>query len=612
MIVLIDGKLFALLHIKIMRLKNNRIKAFLKLSFEAFGRYKKQIAVLTILGFLSGLLEGIGVNAIIPLFSFFIRDGDQGSDMISKFLKQSFGYFDIDFSLKQILIFVSLLFIFKAIAILIFNYISIKITANYEEQTRNRLFEKTLKASWPYLLKQKLGHLENTIKLDVDKSSSLLTQISNLIMVFTGLLVYIFIAINISFNITVITLALGGILFLLFKPLIRLTRSTARQVVEINKGVAHYINESVTGIKTIKAFFTGDKIIKIGAEFFKQYKETKIRIFLLKTVTTTMLQPISLVFICAVFAFSYKMPNFQFPALVAVVYLIQKIFQYIQQLQTGLHAINEEIPYLYNVLNYEKETDKNEEEDQRDKSFEFREKLEFKEVGFSYQPGKEILKDVNFFILKGEMVGLIGPSGSGKTTIVDLILQLIRPGRGGILLDKTNILDIELRDWRENVGYVSQDIFLRNDTIASNIKFYNDLITDEEMKAAAKMADIDDFIDNCPDKYLTVIGERGVMLSAGQRQRIVIARVLSRKPKVLILDEATSSLDNESEVKIQKVIENLKGKITIFVIAHRLSTVINCDRLLVLENGRIVETGAPKSLLKDKDSYFYKVYNIRK
>ncbi|MBI4778850.1 ATP-binding cassette domain-containing protein [Candidatus Falkowbacteria bacterium] len=238
--------------------------------------------------------------------------------------------------------------------------------------------------------------------------------------------------------------------------------------------------------------------------------------------------------------------------------------------------------------------------------------MEFKNVGFSYDQSKLILKNVSFTIKKGEMVGLIGPSGAGKTTIVDIILRLFNPNKGEISIDGENINKIKINDWRKNIGYVSQDIFLKNDTIANNIKFYNDSITDEEMVEAAKMANIYDFILSCPDKFSTVIGERGFLLSVGQRQRIVIARILARRPEILILDEATSALDNESEVLIQKVIENLKNKITVLLIAHRLSTVMNCTKLLVLQNGEIKEQGSPEELMADPNSYFFKVSNIRK
>jgi len=219
---------------------------------------------------------------------------------------------------------------------------------------------------------------------------------------------------------------------------------------------------------------------------------------------------------------------------------------------------------------------------------------------------------MSFSIERGEMIGLIGFSGAGKTTIVDLFLRLFQPSKGKILIDDVNIEDISMEQWRRNIGYISQDMFLKNGTIAENIKFYDEKITDGDMEEAAKMANIYEFIQTLPDKFSTLIGERGVLLSAGQRQRVVIARVLAKKPKILVMDEATSALDNESEIQIQKIIENLKGKITVLVIAHRLSTIINSDRLLVLENGKIIEQGRPQDLLEDKKTYFYKVYNIRK
>ena len=169
-----------------------------------------------------------------------------------------------------------------------------------------------------------------------------------------------------------------------------------------------------------------------------------------------------------------------------------------------------------------------------------------------------------------------------------------------------------MNDWREHVGYISQDIFLTNDTIANNIRFYRDSISEDDIVDAAKKANIYDFIKTLPDGLNTIVGERGIQLSVGQRQRVAIARVLVKKPSILLLDEATSALDNESEMQVQKVIEKLKGDTTILVIAHRLSTITNSDKLLVIEEGVISEKGSPKELLKDKESYFYKVYNIRK
>jgi len=277
-----------------------------------------------------------------------------------------------------------------------------------------------------------------------------------------------------------------------------------------------------------------------------------------------------------------------------------------------LHVTSEIVPFLKSALDHSEQAEKNKEPKGGSASFDFEDKLEFKNVNFSYNKENTVLSNVNFSIKKGEMVGLIGPSGAGKTTIVDLILRLFEPASGEIILDNKDISDINMKDWRKNIGYISQDIFLMNDTIANNIKFYDNSITNKEMEKAAKMANIYNFIDSSPGKFSTIVGERGLALSGGQRQRIIIARILARQPKFLILDEATSALDNESEVQVQKVIENLKNKITVLVIAHRLSTVANSDKIIILKNGKIIEEGVPSKMLNNQDSYFYKMHNLRK
>ncbi|MFH1662259.1 MAG: ABC transporter ATP-binding protein [Candidatus Falkowbacteria bacterium] len=592
-------------------IKDNRIPTIIRLSKRAFWKYKFQIVFLIILGFLAGLLEGVGVNALIPLFSFVMGDGQGGDDFISQAIEKFFSYFNINFNLKYMLVFICILFVFKAIATLYINYIKIKITSDYEEKTRSELFDKTLQANWPYLLKQKLGHLENTLMIDINYSSSLLNQIAGAITVATGLLMYTLIAVNISLFITLSTLALGGVMFLVFKPLIYKTRMIAYERNAMNKQIAHFVNENIIGLKSIKALRIGEKISKIGEKYFKELKKMEIKTFLIGSISSSLFQPISIIFISIIFVISYNTSNFNFASLIAVVYLIQKIFVYLQSAQANMHSINSYYPYLKNVLDYQGRAINYKEEDCGTNHFIFNNSLEFNNVIFSYKTEKKVLSSINFSIKKGEMVGLIGSSGSGKTTIVDLMLRLFNPTSGCIYLDGKDVNTISIKEWRSNIGYVSQDIFLINGTIADNIKFYSN-ITNEEMEKVAKMANIYDFIQSREDKFKTFIGDRGILLSAGQRQRIIIARILARKPKILVLDEATSALDNESELKIQKVIESLKGKITVFVIAHRLSTVINSDRLLVLEKGKIVEQGEPDKLLNNKNSYFHKVYNIRK
>jgi len=592
-------------------LSREKIIYIIKLFNHGFGKYKWQIGLLIILGFSGSLLEGIGINTLIPLFSF-ITGQRNNNDIISQTIEKVFLYFNIGFNIKILLIFISLLFILKAILELLSNYVRVRINAGYEEKTRSNLFKITLEADWPYLLKQKLGYLETVLMTNIKNSSALLGNIGSVIILVISLIVYTLIAINISLYITLIALAASAVFFFVFRPIISKTRHISYKEERINREIAHHINENITGMKTVKVMLMEGRISEIAREYFNRLKRIRIRTYLLVSLGDAFMEPASMIFICIIFAISYyKDPNFNIAALGAVIYLIKQIFSYTQQLQKYILGVSASVPYLRNVLEYEGQALNNKEQDHGTAPFKFNDNLEFKNVNFLYDRGKAVLSDINFNIKKGEMVGLIGPSGAGKTTIVDLILRLFYLNSGEILMDGININKINIREWRKNFGYVSQDIFLINDTIINNIKFYDESISQEDIEKAARMANIYDFIQSCPDKFLTLIGEKGTLLSAGQRQRIIIARILARQPQFLILDEATSALDNESETQIQKVIENLKNKVTVFVIAHRLSTLINSNRLLALEGGKIVEQGKPQKLLEDRDSYFYKVYNIK-
>jgi len=591
-------------------LKDKRISSIFKLTRQAFLPYKKHIIGLIILSLIAGVLGGVGVNALIPLFSFALGEDKAGNDIISRTIEKFFNYFGFDFNVTTLLVFISFLFIFKAFFSLIVIYIKNKINNDYAEKTRNKLFKSILNSNWPHLIRQKLGHLETIMMVDVPASQSLLEQISLNIMTAVSLIVYVVVAINISSIITLSALIVGAILFLIIKPIIYRIKKLSYQRTLINQETAHHISENILGMKTIKTMVASDKVSEKGAGLFKQLKNISIKTSLYKSMSSQLVLPISVIFICVVFAFSYQSEYFNLAILAAVVYLIEKIFTYIQQLQRGLQFINEYFPHLKNVIDYQAESAKQKEIDVGNRKFNFKNNIEFQHVNFGYSQERLVLKDINFKLNKGELVGLIGPSGVGKTTLVDLFLRLLSPSSGKFLVDNQDVNQLKMSSWRKKIGYIAQDMFLINDTIENNIRFYNDDLSKKEIVDAAKKANIYNFISQSPQKFNTIIGERGIMLSVGQRQRIIIARILASKPEILILDEATSALDNESELKIQQVIKNLKGKITVLIIAHRLSTITHMDKIIVLDQGTIKEQGSPSKLLQDKTSYFNKVYNL--
>ena len=229
--------------------------------------------------------------------------------------------------------------------------------------------------------------------------------------------------------------------------------------------------------------------------------------------------------------------------------------------------------------------------------------IEFKNISFTYPDGTQALKNLSAKIEGGTKVGLVGVSGSGKTTFLNLIPRFFHLKNGSIFIDNQNINDINLNSLRKEISLVSQDVILFDDTIKANILYGNALASNEEIIKACKFAAAQDFVEKLPNKYETIIGENGIKLSGGQKQRLSIARAILKNSSIILLDEATSSLDSESESVIQKAIENLTKNKTTIIIAHRLSTVMNCDKILVFENGKIIEEGKHEFLVNNSLTY---------
>ena len=228
---------------------------------------------------------------------------------------------------------------------------------------------------------------------------------------------------------------------------------------------------------------------------------------------------------------------------------------------------------------------------------EIRGEIAFESVVFSYGGDRNILNGISFHVNPGEVVAFVGPSGAGKTTITQLVPRFYDPQEGRVLVDGHDIKTVTLESLRRDIGIVTQETYLFHDTVANNLRYGKPDATDAELEAAARSANIADFILSLPDKFETIVGERGHKLSGGERQRLAIARVLLKDPRILILDEATSSLDSENEAAIQKALEVAMRGRTSLVIAHRLSTILAADTIFVVANGQIVESGQHGALL---------------
>ena len=421
----------------------------------------------------------------------------------------------------------------------------------------------------------------------------------------TGSLITAFIALGVLFYLSwkltsmtiIVLLTFGGVLAFAFSRL----RPIFRQRNEIQSEITGRLGESLGGIRIVKAY-TAEKreelVFTRGAHrLFRNIRQTMLGVSAITAFSSVIVGTIGVVMILlggrAVLTGEMTLGDLFmyvfFTGLMAMpVIEIAAIGTQITEAFAGLDRIRE-------ILDMPTE---DEEDAKREGLSNLRGEIEFEAVTFEYNPSHPVLKSVSFRAPAGSTTALVGSSGSGKSTLISLVMSFNRPLSGRILVDGRDIEEVRIRDYRSNLGVVLQDNFLFDGTVAENISFSRPSASRQEIEAVARIAHCDEFIDGFEQKYDTIVGERGVRLSGGQRQRIAIARALLADPRILILDEATSSLDSESEAKIQRGLGALRRGRTTFVIAHRLSTIRSADQILVLEAGEIVERGRHDELLQ--------------
>ena len=399
-----------------------------------------------------------------------------------------------------------------------------------------------------------------------------------------------------------VLLVFGGALMYAFKVL----RPVFRERGEITAEVTGRLGESLGGIRIVKAY-TAEKREELsfarGAHrLFRNIAKTVTGVSAISSFSSIIIGAVAVVMIViggnAVQAGTMTLGDFlmyiSFTFLLAMpVIELTSIGTQITEALAGLDRIREVMAM----------TTEDEEDAKKRPLPRVDGTIDFDNVEFEYEKGVPVLNGVSFHSNAGTTTALVGSSGSGKSTILSLVLNFIQPTKGTIRIDGLDLQSVRLRDYRRHLGVVLQDNFLFDGTILDNIRFANPEADLEEIREVCRIANADEFIERFPDSYKTIVGERGVKLSGGQRQRIAIARALLADPRILILDEATSSLDSESEALIQEGLNRLRKGRTTFVIAHRLSTIRSADQILVVESGQIIERGTHSELLAMEGRY---------
>jgi ABC-type multidrug transport system fused ATPase/permease subunit len=481
---------------------------------------------------------------------------------------------------------------------------------------RNQLFEKYQRLSLDYFHRRRTGHIISRVTNDVvvlnesiDIGFNRFVTDSILVVVFLAFLILL------SWKLTLLSMvvmpAVFGFIWFTGKKLRKYSARSQERMADVNS----VLEESVNNIRIVKAFsmekFEIKKFFHATHEYFRSLlRMTRIRHLAspINDMLATVAGVIILLFAGSrIIAGTGELDAGDFMtfvlALFSMIQPVKSLSQIHIKVQEGMAAAER----IFNVL----DTDEKVVDPPRAGTIErFSHAIAYDHVSFSYNGTDPVLNDVCFEVKRGEVVAIVGPSGAGKSTLLDLLPRFYDPQQGRIVIDGADIRTLSLKSLRSLMGIVTQETYLFNDTIRSNIAYGLNGIESENVIDAAKMANAHEFILEMPKGYDTVVGNRGMMLSGGQRQRLAIARALLKNPPILIFDEATSALDTESEILVQQAIDRLMSSRTTLVIAHRLSTIRHADRILVIDRGRLVEWGTHEELM-DKNGLYRRLYAMQ-
>ncbi len=506
------------------------------------------------------------------------------------------------------------LFVIVSLCLRYTKYQGNMLAAKVEADIKTEIFKHFQKQSFSFFDERKVGSLMSHITTDAYNLTVLIKQIPETLLDFTirliGTGIILFLTSptfgTITFGILILTFSIA----VYFIPKIQKNMGKARG---IYSELTSNLEESLSGIKTIQSFANEDKEILKYNDNINTYLKTKKATHKLLGTVESSIDPIiiGLIPIVTIIAMFFILGGkFDISDLVVFMLyadiLIGPMFNVLSLIE-GFNEGAVGFKRIVKVLSIEPEIV---DSPNATKLKNIQGNIKFKNVSFNYKAGKEIFKNLSFEIKDGEYVALVGASGTGKSTLCNLIPRFYDVTSGEILIDNIPIKNIKLKDLRKNIGFVQQDTFLFSGTVMENIRYGNFDVSKEEIINAAKNAYAHDFIMELEKGYDTPIGERGVKLSGGQKQRLAIARTFLKNPPILIFDEATSSLDNESERFIQMSMENLAKNRTAIVIAHRLSTIKNAKRILVLNQTGIAEEGTHDELLS-KNGIYVGLYNLQ-
>lgn len=542
--------------------------------------FKYRFLILFIVMFLVALSETVGLSLIVPVLNV-IMEGDL-SEGVGKYL----GPFLLLFPQQKIILGIIVLFLFlsiiKAMLQILESYLSCSLSWNLSERWYNKIMEHYLMGSYSFILDHKQGVLLNNL---INEPSSAAQSILRVLQLLSKMIISVFLYGLLwlaNWQVTAILSVISLFILLMIQRISKTySESAGRRKISLLQKQTSAAAENIMAMRLIKTFSLEKLCLKQFAQINMALTKLRVKFGFLNNMPKSLGELLIVVGLVGIFIWfsMYQQGGVKeiLPLLGMVVLVSQRLFDNVSFLVTQRMNIHFLLPSLSLVHDLAEERHNKEPLDIGEAFSELRDDIILQDISFSYESGLPVFDSLSLRIPKAKMTALIGPSGVGKSTLADLLLGLIKPSQGKILINGRPLGKYSINTWRKRLGFVSQDTIIFNTSIRENIRLGKHDASEDEVVKAAKMAAIHDFISSLPEGYDTGVGDRGLKLSGGQRQRIAIARAIIRDPEIYIFDEATSSLDQETEKSIQNSIEKLGKSKTVIIITHRLSTIENAE-----------------------------------
>ncbi|MDN8590048.1 ABC transporter ATP-binding protein [Paenibacillus sp. 11B] len=575
------------------------------------------------------LMEGIGIYMLVPMLSLIgiFEMGSTGLHLpwISEFLNR----FPENGRLLLVLLTFVLIVSGQAWLQRLQTIRNTRIQQQFVRTLRMETYRAIIMAQWSFFLQKRksdFNHILTTELARVSQGTNIMLQMAAS-LIFTG--IQIGLAFWLSAKLTTLVLVCGLVLFIVLRKFVKRAKQIGDQTSEYSQSYYNGITEHFNGIKDIKSNMLEKSHISWFERMCGRIEHNVIQFSQLNSSTQLIHRVSAAVIIAAFIYLSLHVLAVPPASLLLIILIFSRLWPRFTSIQSNLEYMSSMLPAFQIVRELQTETEKSREISEKTvhadephdqeggdarpiEPLVLKESIECQQVNFRYEGSDTYsLFEAYASIPAKGMTAIVGKSGAGKSTMIDLIMGLIRPESGQILVDGVPLTENRLLAWRSSIGYVSQDPFLFHTSIRENLRLVDPNASEEQMWHALQFSSSATFVHKLPQGLDTIIGDRGIRLSGGERQRLVLARAMLRNPSVLVLDEATSALDSENEQHIHEALERLKGHVTVIVIAHRLSTIRTADRVIVLDEGRVIQQGGYQQLSTDPVGTFSKLLNMQ-